>query len=147
MFNKILVPIDKSRAAAAGLRMAIGLAAEQHARLRLVHLAQDVPVPSAKSSEMSVSELYNRLRDSGQHMLDRGLHQCTAQQVEADTKLYVGLGGRAAQMILREAQRWGADLIVMGTHGRRGLGRLAFGSNAEHVARHSDIPVLLIRAR
>ena len=147
MFKRILVPIDASKPAAAGLRMAIGMASEQHARLRLVHLAQEVPVSSSKSSEMSVGELYSRLRESGQGLLDRALRQCGAHEVEADSKLYVGLGGRAAAMILREATRWGADLIVMGTHGRRGLGRLAFGSNAEHVVRNADVPVLLIRAR
>jgi len=147
MFKRILVPIDNSKPAAAGLRMGIRMAAEQHARLLLVHLAQDVPVAPSKSSEMSVSELYTRLRTAGQNLLDRALHECVTHEVSADTKLYVGLGGRAAEMILSEAKRWNADLIIMGTHGRRGLGRLAFGSDAERVVRKSDVPVLLIRSR
>ncbi len=123
------------------------IAAEQGARLHLVHLAQEVPVSSTHRADMSVAELYNRVRLAGQRMLDRAAALCAARNIAVDAKLYVGLGGRPAEMILTEARRWRADLIVMGTHGRTGLGRLAFGSNAEHVVRHADVPVLLVRAR
>lgn len=47
--------------------------------------------------------------------------------------------------IVEEAARWGADLIVMGTHGRHGLERLMQGSHAEHVVRHTSVPVLSLR--
>jgi nucleotide-binding universal stress UspA family protein len=96
---------------------------------------------------MSVAELYGRVRDAGQRLLDRAAALCAARNVAVECKLYVGLGGRPAEMILKEARSSRADLIVMGTHGRTGLGRLAFGSNAEHVVRNADVPVLLVRAR
>jgi nucleotide-binding universal stress UspA family protein len=53
--------------------------------------------------------------------------------------------GSPATTILAVAKSWGADLIAMSTHGRSGLGRLLFGSVAEHVLRHADVPVFLMR--
>jgi nucleotide-binding universal stress UspA family protein len=52
---------------------------------------------------------------------------------------------RVCDMILEEARQSGAELIVMGTHGRRGLSRVALGSDAELVLRESSVPVLLVR--
>ena len=55
------------------------------------------------------------------------------------------MGARAADRIVDAASRWPADLIVMGTHGRRGFERFALGSDAETVLRSSTVPVLLVR--
>jgi nucleotide-binding universal stress UspA family protein len=55
-------------------------------------------------------------------------------------------GESVAGVIIAEAQRWSADLIVIGTHGRTGFNRLLFGSVAEGVLRTSPVPILLIRA-
>jgi nucleotide-binding universal stress UspA family protein len=57
------------------------------------------------------------------------------------------IGGAAADLILEQAKEWHANLIVMGTHGRRGLLRLAMGSDAEQVVRAARIPVLLVRGQ
>jgi nucleotide-binding universal stress UspA family protein len=65
--------------------------------------------------------------------------------VRADTALYIALAGRASKLVVAEARKWRADLIVMGTHGRHGLPRVALGSDAEEVARMSRVPVLMIR--
>lgn len=59
--------------------------------------------------------------------------------------LLESIGGRAADLIVDQAKQWNADLIVMGTHGRRGLRRLALGSDAELVVRSASVPVLLVR--
>jgi len=58
--------------------------------------------------------------------------------------LLESIGGPAADLILAQAKEWPADLIVMGTHGRRGLRRLAMGSDAEGVIRGAPVPVLLV---
>jgi hypothetical protein len=50
-------------------------------------------------------------------------------------------------MVTAEANKWPADLIVIGTHGRRGVGRLVLGSSAEHILRFAPVPVLLVRAQ
>jgi nucleotide-binding universal stress UspA family protein len=49
--------------------------------------------------------------------------------------------------VVDEAKRWGAELIVIGTHGRRGVGRMLMGSDAEQILRLSPVPVLLVRAK
>jgi nucleotide-binding universal stress UspA family protein len=67
--------------------------------------------------------------------------------VSCEQKLVETLGGRVADEIVKQAKEWLADLIVMGTHGRRGLERLAMGSDAELVLRLSPVPVLLVRDR
>jgi nucleotide-binding universal stress UspA family protein len=56
-------------------------------------------------------------------------------------------GGRVADAIVEEARRSRCDLIVIGTHGRRGVSRAMLGSDAENVVRSSPVPVLLVRAR
>jgi len=65
--------------------------------------------------------------------------------VSASTTLRETLAGPAADPIVREARRIGADLIVMGTHGHRGVRRLVMGSDAEQVVRTAQVPVLLVR--
>jgi nucleotide-binding universal stress UspA family protein len=64
-----------------------------------------------------------------------------------ETELFETMGGRASDCIVAAAKQWGADLIVMGTHGRRGMSRLSMGSDAELVVRSTPVPVLLVRER
>ena len=56
------------------------------------------------------------------------------------------VGGQAAVLVIEQALEWPAELIVMGTHGRKGLKRIVLGSDAEYVVRHATVPVLLVRA-
>ena len=65
--------------------------------------------------------------------------------VPVDTVLIENLDARVAQLVVEHAQAWGADLIVLGTHGRRGLARVLMGSDAEQIARTAPVPVLLVR--
>jgi nucleotide-binding universal stress UspA family protein len=66
--------------------------------------------------------------------------------LEVDTVLKDGLAGRVADLVLDQAQAWGAELLVLGTHGRRGIGRVLMGSGAEQIIRLSPVPVLVIRS-
>ena len=85
------------------------------------------------------------LRDEGKKVLAQASADVKAQGLEPETRLMAALGERAADLIVDEARRWRADLIVMGTHGRRGVVRLALGSDAERVLRLSPVPVLVVR--
>ena len=62
-----------------------------------------------------------------------------------DTVLIENLDARVSQLVVEHARAWGADLIVLGTHGRRGLARVLMGSDAEQIARTAPVPVLLVR--
>ena len=65
--------------------------------------------------------------------------------VKVDSVLLEEMGSQAGACIVEQAQKWPADLIVCGTHGRRGVRRLLLGSDAEYVVRHTRLPVLLLR--
>jgi len=145
MFKRILVPVDGSATAAAGLRAALRLAQEQGARVRLVHLSDRIPPPRRGDEGLTIARLRELMKESGEKLLARQASRCRSAGVKADTALYIALAERAFKAILEEARKWRADVIVMGTHGRRGLRRMALGSDAEEVVRGSRVPVLLVR--
>jgi nucleotide-binding universal stress UspA family protein len=146
MFKRILVPIDGSRTAEAGLRTALRLAREHKSRVRLVHLGQVVVGAPYPGAGLGASELFEAIERSGKRLLERAAARCKAAGVRCERQLYVAIADRAADVILKEARRWRADLIVMGTHGRGGIARLALGSDAEQVVHGARVPVLLVRA-
>jgi len=145
MFRRILVPVDGSGPSTAGLRVALSLARDHKARLRLVHLSRELAPP--RDRDLPASQLYARVKERGEDLLRSHERRCRLRGIAPQTALYVAIAGRAADVIVKEAKRWRADLIVMGTHGRRGLTRLALGSDAEQVVRRSPVPVLLTRAK
>ncbi|MBV6415666.1 MAG: Universal stress protein A [Steroidobacteraceae bacterium] len=151
MYRKILVPVDGSPTSGAGLREALRLASEARAQLRIVHAVDE----SVFSSGYLVPEAmdprtYESLRDmihaEGARILEAAEAVVRPSGVEYSTQLIETVGGRAAQHILDAARQWQADLIVMGTHGRRGISRLVLGSDAELVLRSSSVPVLFVRS-
>jgi len=145
MFKRILVAVDRSRGSAAGLAKALELARDQKARLRLVHVANEIPAAARKRGGLSVAELFAAMKKHGTAFLERQAARGRRRGAATDTALYIALAEHASEFILREARNWRADLIVMGTRGRRGLGRMALGSDAEAVTRAARVPVLLTR--
>lgn len=145
MFKKVLVPIDGSAASREGLERAIALAKNQKARMRLLHVVDEHGVIQGLEPTMNVGELLDGLVAEGRKVLAAAAATAKKHGVTVDTVLYESLIGRVADRIVREAAKWRADVIVMGTHGRRGIGRLVMGSDAENVLRQSPVPVLLVR--
>ncbi len=68
-----------------------------------------------------------------------------AAGVEADNMLFDNFGERLGDAVADAAKRWNADLVVVGTHGRRGIGRVFLGSGAEQIIRLAPVPVLVVR--
>ena len=147
MYRRILVPIDGSRTAALGLREAIRLAKAQAAKIRLVHVVNESGVIGAMESGADTRAFLRALDKKGRSILEQAQMTAKKAGVEAQAVLRKSLAGRAAEEILAEAKKWHAELIVMGTHGRRGVSRLVIGSDAELVARLAGAPVLLVRGR
>jgi nucleotide-binding universal stress UspA family protein len=149
MYSKILVPIDGSHTGKLGLQEAIRLAASQKspASLRLVHVIDDFPMLVEMSSVISFDRAMQALRHSGQAMLEQARQLAVASDIQADVAIRESTGARVANEVLAEARESGCDLIVMGTHGRRGLTRLALGSDADMIVGASHIPVLLVRGQ
>jgi nucleotide-binding universal stress UspA family protein len=89
--------------------------------------------------------LLKELRERGQTILNDAASSARKQGVEADTDTVETPLGPVGAAIVEYAERWPADLIVLGTHGRRGVRRLVMGSDAEYVVRTTPVPVLLVR--
>jgi nucleotide-binding universal stress UspA family protein len=145
MYNKILVPVDGSPTSVCGLREAIKLAKDQRAQLRLIHVVDELLMDAGYGQIMDYQVFLTAVREAGQLTLDKMLSMSRAHGIEAESELLETLGGRAADLIIEAARKWPADLIVMGTHGRRGVRRLLMGSDAELVLHCAPIPVLMIR--
>jgi nucleotide-binding universal stress UspA family protein len=86
-----------------------------------------------------------KFRESGRKLIREVMARVKKQEVQADSRMVENLTGRAADTIAKEASKWKADVIVMGTHGRRGFNRLMLGSDAELVARTATVSVLLVQ--
>jgi nucleotide-binding universal stress UspA family protein len=93
----------------------------------------------------NIGELLILLADAGEKILADAKRRAQERGIDADTVLHNNLGGRVCDVIVKEVVSWKADLIVIGTHGRRGAGRLLLGSDAERVLRLAPVPVLLVR--
>ena len=147
MYRKILVPIDGSPTSLLGLKEAMRLASDERARVRVLHVLDETPMLGMLEEGVDLKPFLSDLRKRGRAMLDRALRRAQQSGVAADSAMAESAGGPAADAILREAKKWRADAIVMGTHGRRGLRHVVLGSEAERVVRLSPVPVLLVRAR
>jgi len=145
MYRNILVPIDGSAAGARGLAEAIKLAGGHGSRIRIIHVLDLAPL-SPHLSGKKFDEAFEQLRDYGINLLNTGEAGVRRAAIETDSKLVEAKSGSIGKHIIDEAIAWPADLIICGTHGRRGLRRLLLGSDAEEVLRESPVPVMLVRA-
>jgi nucleotide-binding universal stress UspA family protein len=146
MYQHILVPLDGSATAERGFQEALRLAAEQKSKLRLLHVIDDFPMLMEMSAVSSFEASMRKVREYGEEVLSKARAAAAALDVQADTVLREVTQGRIADVVVEEARTSGCDLIVMGTHGRRGFSRLALGSDADLVVRASPVPVMLVRS-
>lgn len=146
MYKRILVPIDGSDTARRGLKEAIALATQLKATLRLLHVTSDFPVMLEMSNTLNFDKYREGMHQYGREQLDNAKTLAQGLGLEVETQMRDLKGGRVADAIVDEATSAGCDLIVIGTHGRRGFNRALLGSDAESVLRASPVPVLLVRA-
>jgi nucleotide-binding universal stress UspA family protein len=147
MYKKILVPIDGSPTANRGLQEALRLARHHAAKLRLLHIADVLVMAPTLEGGRYVAAAQQTLREDGERIVGKALALARKRGLAADAVMLEIVGGRAADLIVAQARKWRADLIVVGTHGRRGLSRFFMGSDAEQVVRTAPVPVLTVRSR
>ena len=150
MFKRILVAVDGSRTSNRGFKVALGMAKSLGARLVVLHVIDERAVGIGLSASGYVAPAYvegviDALRSAGRKVLARAQREAQAQGQEIDAHLVESLGSGVADTILAQARKIKPDLIVLGTHGRRGLARVVVGSDAETVLREATVPVLLVR--
>lgn len=146
MYKRILVPVDGSATAERGIAEAIRMAKLMDGVLCFYHAVDDQSVSiGLQSSVAFVDNWQQSLKESGERILRDAKEKASAAGVRCETTLSEDFSDPVAKRVTDEARRCRADLIVMGTHGRRGLKRMLLGSSAEAVLRDSPVPVLLVR--
>jgi nucleotide-binding universal stress UspA family protein len=146
MYQNILVPVDGSPPSSRGLDEAIRLASGLGSRIRLLHVVNELVLLSPEIAATAMTDVLDMLRSVGNEILSAAEGRVLKAGVPADCQLVEAVGGQAGDHVVEKAREWPADLIVCGTHGRRGLRRALLGSDAEHIVRNSPVPVLLVRA-
>jgi nucleotide-binding universal stress UspA family protein len=147
MFKQILVPVDGSEPSNNALDTAIALAKHTGGRIRLMHVVDPAVYLMGDPTGVSTGEMFSSVRDSAMHVLDQGKAAAQAAGLAADHVLIDRVAVRLGDAVADAATQWGADLIVVGTHGRRGPSRLLLGSGAEQIIRLAPVRVLVTPAR
>jgi nucleotide-binding universal stress UspA family protein len=145
MYKRIMVPTDGSETADAGLREACKLAQQQGARLRAIHVVDELLGMSPEIYGTAYEEITASARKAGRSILTHAESVAREHGLAIETELREAMGAPTGEHVIKAAKDWPADLIVCGTHGRRGLRRIVMGSDAEYIVRNTPVPVLLIR--
>ena len=147
MYQRILVPVDGSPTSNWGLAEAMKVAKLTGAQLRLLHVVDEIPFAlSAGGYGAMATDVLMVLRQAGEEILQQARTLVKDNGIPVDTVLFDSFGGRLCDRVVEQVEEWHADLVVLGTHGRRGVRRVLLGSDAEQVLRTSPVPVLLVRA-
>ncbi|MHB1590593.1 MAG: universal stress protein [Sulfuricella sp.] len=147
MYKRILVPVDGSDVSRNALAHAAKLAGESHAELRVIYVVDEAQ--AGEVGEVSDHDaLTLAMLQRGEQILKQAREDAMKSGAEpGSTELIHLKSGWVASAILEDARGWGADLIVIGSHGRRGFSRLLLGSVAEGVMHSAETPVLLVRGK
>ncbi|MGH2460712.1 MAG: universal stress protein [Chloroflexota bacterium] len=145
MFGRILMPVDGSAVSQGALSVAAQLAEALHSETRIIYVLDLGPLYQTEASGIDVSGVEKVMLDDGQKLLDRAEAIARSAGVAGESALLTIYGTRIVDAIVDDADKWHADLIALGTHGRHGLRRLLLGSVADGVARAASVPVLLVR--
>jgi len=112
----------------------------------LVHVLDEVALGPGAEAVVYLSNTVSLLREAGELIVAEAKSLVQEYGLKAESIILETVGGRAAEAIVAEATACGADLLVLGTHGRRGISRLVMGSDAEAVVRTAPVPVLMVRS-
>ena len=140
--SKILCPTDYSATSDNAVRYAVEFARKVGAHVRFLHILSSGATAEKVVVASELPEVQQEEDDTLPENFSRVLMAEKKKGLNADFRV---LKGEAPKVIAEQANSWGADLIIMGSHGRSGLHRLMMGSVAEEVFRSSDIPVLLVK--
>ena len=144
LFKKILVPVDGSRYSLNAVCLAARLRRIHGSELRVFHVIDETLLDQlARFSDKERETVREELKHSARAFLND--MRCEAHQEIVTTSEVIIREGMPHEVILEEASSWGADLIVMGKLGRRGIAHILLGSVAERVIEFSEIPVLIVK--
>ena len=146
MYTRILVAVDGSPHSDHALKHAVGLAKGLAAHLRIIHVVDIGLLPYGPEISIDIDALLDARHAFAEKLLAAARDSVQAPDLEIETRMLDTSepAQHVATAIVEAAADWPADLIVLGTHGRRGMERWLLGSVAEGVARRASLPVLLV---
>jgi nucleotide-binding universal stress UspA family protein len=139
MYRRILVAVDGSDTSNKALVTALQLALERGARVLLLHCVDELLLLAAGGLGAGAAP------ELGRKVLDDAEAIAQSAGVKTETRLANMPAQRLGETVAEHAKDWGADLVVIGSHGRRGVDRLLLGSGAEQILRLAPVPVLCVR--
>lgn len=145
MYRKVLLAYDGSPPADAALAAAIVLLRGQPTELELVYVMFDLPLNVEFSDATMLEASRASQRAAADAILSKASQRLAEEALPAQCTILDAGGRRTAEVIVERAVREHAGLIVIGSHGRRGISRALLGSDAELVARLSPVPVLIVK--
>jgi nucleotide-binding universal stress UspA family protein len=149
LIKKILIGIDNSKFAENAVQYGFDIAHKFKAKVGLVHIVEPVSMPYANNNDPILGgsdlspinvDIINIQDDAAKSMIDNAI----SKYGDGFDITRFNEFGDTADGIINCSKEFGADLIVIGTHSRTGIDRLLMGSVAEHVVRHSEVPVLVV---
>jgi nucleotide-binding universal stress UspA family protein len=147
MYRRILVATDGSTLSKKAVRASIGLAATMEAELVALYVVPRYPVSyfegGVSVSPVDIAQTEKQWSDRGQAVVDAVREAAEADGVKA--KAVLTRSDLVAESIMSAAKKYKCDLVVMASHGRKGLKRVLLGSETQHVLTHSTVPVLVLR--
>jgi nucleotide-binding universal stress UspA family protein len=144
-YRHILVPVDGSPTSDKALDEAIRLALFSGAKISLMHVMDDLShVTGFEPAINYVQQIAPLMREAAERLLAKEGEKVLAHGLPVECVLIAEGPGRICDHVAEHARISHADLIVVGSHGRRGVGRVLMGSDAEQIIRHAPIPVLVI---
>ncbi|HHF7374942.1 universal stress protein [Legionella bozemanae] len=147
-YKKIMLAIDGSDTSISATEEVIKLIKNQEVQLKVIHVV-DGSLVYYGGPRFDYASYFALLKKEGQDILNKATQLIENQvPIKVETTLLElrQLQGRVSEVIVEATKEWPADLLVLGTHGRKGFSRFFLGSVAEHVMRIATTPVLLIRA-
>lgn len=146
MYQRILVPLDGSATSARGLKEALALARTCRASVVLLHVLEYSPVMLEMATSTTWELVDRDLRAQARDLIDAARSQAKAEGIACEGHVVDAAAQRVCDVVVAQSKQHRCDLVVMGTHGRRGVAHALIGSDAERVIRLSPVPVLLVRA-
>jgi nucleotide-binding universal stress UspA family protein len=143
MYLQILVPVDGSAASTRGLHEAIKIAKRHGSKLRLLHIVKAPTLNYGFTAGYTSKDAIGSLTESGKSILSKAESVARQEGFAPECVMFESVTGPAADVILDQAKKWPASLIVMGSHASGGL---RVGSDTAQVLANAQVPVLLVRA-
>lgn len=146
MYANILVPVDGSDTARRALGEAVKLAKMAQGRITLLHVVDAMPHIYGTDAAVIQAQVRPAMLKAGEQLLEQAKEDLGDVGLDVLSRIVETGSGRVADAIVEFARNEKCDLIVLGTHGRRGMERVMMGSDAEQVARIAPVPVMLVRS-